>query len=77
MDQLLDILKLIGSLGIIEVLIKFFNDRLWSTQIEFSIETNYNRAFREFFNLCITIIYISIYHFLDILFIRVEQVSSI
>ncbi|MGX7150590.1 hypothetical protein [Enterococcus ureasiticus] len=64
MDQLLDILKLIGSLGIMGVLIKFFIDRLWSTQIEFSIETNYNRAFREFFNLCITIIYISIIIFL-------------
>jgi hypothetical protein len=64
MDQLLDVLKLIGSLGIIGVLVKLFIDRLWSTQIEFSIETNYNRAFREFFNLCLTIIYISIIIFL-------------
>lgn len=64
MDVLVDLVKFLGSLGIIGTMIRFLIDRMWSTGIEFDLETNYSRTFREVFNLSFTLIYIGLVIFI-------------
>ncbi|EMW5361444.1 hypothetical protein WOA_01241 [Enterococcus faecalis EnGen0356] len=50
MDKYWDIFKALFSIGAVGTGLKFLIDRIWSTDIEFDLENNYGRAFRELFN---------------------------
>ncbi|MDU2109097.1 MAG: hypothetical protein E7E99_00635 [Peptoniphilus lacydonensis] len=58
MDKYWDIFKAFLSIGTVGTSLKFLIDRIWSTDIEFDLEDNYSRAFRELFNYILFIVYV-------------------
>lgn len=61
METIISALQILAPLGIVGMVIRFAIDRIWSTSIEFDLENNYSRAFREIFNVTITIILIGMF----------------
>lgn len=62
--DIIEIVKVLFSLGLISSLSKFIIDRILSTKVEIELETNYGRAFREIFNFIVFILILSLYVFL-------------
>ncbi|MBO0468176.1 hypothetical protein JZO73_11620 [Enterococcus plantarum] len=62
--DIIEIVKVLFSLGLISSLSKFIIDRILSTKVEIELETNYGRAFREIFNFIVFLLILSLYVFL-------------
>lgn len=58
MDKYWDFFKAFLSIGVVGTILKFLIDRIWSTGIEFDLEDNYRRSFRELFNYIFFIVYV-------------------
>ena len=57
MKTMIEVIKYFISIGAVGILLKFIADRIFSTEIERALETNYQKIIRGIFDYILTVIY--------------------